>query len=195
MGDHGVAIMAEEKGPAWADPAALGLAGFGLTTVVLNLHNAGLVPTSGYTLAYGYAYGGLAQVIAGVIEFRRGNLFGGTAFTSYGLFWIGLSLLMTLSNMGIFETTGPELAAWMAMWGIFTLYLTIAAYYRGLRAVTVVLALLTILFFMLSASFATGSEPLLRATGIEGIITGLSAVYTSAAIVINDAAKRQVLPV
>jgi succinate-acetate transporter protein len=183
--------MVSEKSQVWANPAALGLAGFGLTTTVLNLANMGVIGSTGYTIAYGYAYGGLAQVIAGIIEFRRGSLFGGTAFTSYGLFWIGLALLETLG----LKTSPGELAAWMFMWGVFTLYLTIAAKILRARATTVVLALLTILFFMLTASFASGSQTLLKITGAEGVATGLSAVYTSAAIVINDAAGKQVLPV
>jgi len=177
----------------WANPAALGLAGFGLTTTVLNLANMGVIKGTGLTIAYGYAYGGLAQVIAGIIEFRRNNLFGGTAFTSYGLFWIGFALLNTLKTLP--PTSNAEIAAWMFMWGIFTLYMTIAAKLLRARAVTVVLTLLTILFFMLTISIATGSEALMKVTGAEGLITGLSAVYTSAAIVINDAAGREVLPV
>ena len=175
----------------WADAAALGLAGFGLTTVVLNLHNMGVIPSAGFTIAYGFAYGGLAQVIAGIIEFRRKNMFGGTAFTSYGLFWIGFALLNTLG----LKTSPGELAAWMAMWGIFTAYLTIASWLRKARAVTTVLFLLVILFFLLAAAFATGSEAILRVAGVEGVITGLSAIYTSAALLINDAAGREVLPV
>ncbi len=162
-----------------------------MTTVVLNLHNMGVVPTAGLTVAYGYAYGGLAQVIAGIIEFRRNNMFGGTAFTSYGLFWIGFALANTLGlKIGV-----AELAAWMFMWGIFTLYLTIAAWLKKAKAVTGVLALLVVLFFLLSAAFATDSKALLRVAGVEGVITGLSAIYTSAALLINDAAGREVLPV
>lgn len=176
----------------WANPAALGLAGFGLTTVVLNLVNMGFIDGTGYTMAYGYAYGGLAQVIAGIIEFRRNNLFGGTAFTSYGLFWIGLALLNTLKALP--PTSNGEIAAWMVMWGVFTLYMTVAAKLMKARATGVVLGLLTVLFFMLSASFATGSEALLKVTGAEGLITGLSAIYVSAATVINDAAGRELLP-
>ncbi len=181
--------MTQEKG--WADPGALGLAGFGLTTLVLNLHNLGLVPTAGFTVAYGYAYGGLAQVIAGIIDFRRGNMFGGTAFTSYGLFWIGFALLNTLG----LKTSGAELAAWMAAWGLFTLYLAVAAYVLRSRAVTVVLALLVILFFMLAAALGLNSSQLLKAAGAEGVVTALAAIYTSAALLLNNAAGRQVLPV
>ena len=184
--------LAEEK-QVWANPAALGLAGFGLTTTVLNLANMGVISGTGLTVAYGYAYGGLAQVIAGIIEFRRNNLFGGTAFTSYGLFWIGFALLNSLKTLP--PTSHGELAAWMFMWGIFTLYLAIAAKLLRERAVTLVLALLVILFFLLSAAFAANSSTLLKIAGAEGIATGLSAVYTSAAIVINDAAGKQVLPV
>ncbi|GAB6148114.1 acetate uptake transporter [Stetteria hydrogenophila] len=185
--------MAEER-VSWGDPAALGLAGFGLTTVALSLHNMGLLATAGLTFAYGYMYGGLAQVIAGIIEFRRNNMFGGTAFTSYGLFWLGLALLVTLENLGVFEASAAELGVWMLLWGLFTLYLTIGAANLQARAVTVVLALLTILFFLLAAANFSGSEGLLHFAGAWGVLTGLSAIYTSAAIVVNTTAGRTVLP-
>jgi hypothetical protein len=154
-----------EQGSSWADPAALGLAGFGLTTTALSLHNVGVIDTAGYTLAYGFMYGGLAQVIAGIIEFRRSNILGGTAFTSYGLFWIGFSLLNLLEALGLFSASPGEIAAWMALWGLFTLYMTVAAAKLGSRAVTVVLTLLTLLFLLLAATFASGSSTLKLVAG------------------------------
>lgn len=185
--------MAKEEG-LWGNPAALGLAGFGLTTTALSLHNLGLLSTAGLTLAYGYMYGGMAQVVSGVIEFRRNNVLGGTAFTSYGLFWIGLALYLTLNSLGISSATPAEIGVWMLLWGIFTLYLTIGAANLKARAVTFVLAVLTILFFLLAAANFSGSEGLLKFAGAWGILTGASAIYTSAAIVINATAGRTVLP-
>lgn len=183
-----------ENQAIWGNPAALGLAGFGLTTVALSLHNMGTLPTAGLTLAYGFMYGGMAQVIAGIIEFRRNNAFGGTAFSSYGLFWIGLALAILLENTGVFESSASEIAAWMALWGIFTLYMAVGAAALKARAVTVVLALLTILFFLLAAADAMNSSGLLKFAGAWGVLTGASAIYTSAAIIINEAAGRTVLP-
>ncbi|MCE4601182.1 MAG: acetate uptake transporter [Desulfurococcales archaeon] len=177
----------------WGNPAALGLAGFGLTTTALSLHNLGVIPTASYTLAYGFMYGGLAQVIAGIIDFRRNNVFGGTAFTSYGLFWLGLSLLTVLEATGIYPEVSPgEFATWMVLWGIFTLYMAVGAYALKARAVTVVLTLLTILFFILAA--AQYSETVLKIAGAWGVLTGLSAVYTSAAIIVNTTMGKEVLP-
>ena len=183
--------MAEAE---WGNPAALGLAGFGLTTVALSLHNAGVVETAGLTLSYGFMYGGMAQVIAGVIDFRRGNTFGGTAFTSYGLFWIGLALLTVLEAAGIYTVSPGELAAWMALWGVFTLYLAVGATALRARAVSVVLWVLTILFFLLAAANKSGSTSLLHLAGWWGVLTGATAIYTSAAIIINAIVGKQVLP-
>jgi len=178
----------------WGNPAALGLAGFGLTTTALSFYNMGVIGASGLTLSYGFMYGGLAQVIAGAISFRRRDTFGGTAFTSYGLFWIGLALLNLLEPYKIFTSSPGELAVWMALWGIFTLYLTVGAIALKARAVSVVLGLLTILFFLLSAALGLNSQPLLKIAGGWGVATGLSAIYTSAAIVINASYGRTVLP-
>ncbi len=175
----------------WGNPAALGLAAFGLTTVLLNLANAGIVKSAVLTMCYGFFFGGLAQVISGIIEFRRGSTFGGTAFTAYGLFWIGLALMTAVTSWFHLAVPDPhEIAAWMFMWGIFTLYLTIVVMKTGPNSLRVVFITLTILFFMLFAAIASGSIPLLRAAGYEGIFCGLSAVYASAEILIKETIKK-----
>ncbi len=175
----------------WGNPASLGLAAFGLTTVLLNLANAGIVRTAVLTMCYGFFFGGLAQVISGIIEFRRGSTFGGTAFTAYGLFWIGLALMSAVTGwFKLVTISSGELAAWMFMWGIFTLYLTIVVLKTGTTSLKVVFVTLTILFFLLFAAFATGSLPILRIAGYEGIICGLSAVYASAEILIKECVKK-----
>ncbi|MEM2865902.1 MAG: acetate uptake transporter [Candidatus Hadarchaeales archaeon] len=182
-----------EKEATLADPAALGLAAFGATTVLLNLHNLDLT-TATLTFAYGFFFGGLAQVIAGIIDFKRNNIFGGTAFTSYGLFWIGLSLLKLFEWEGLVIADTSEIAAWMAIWGIFTLYMTAGSFKVGGRALQVVFVTLTILFFLLSAAFATGEDLLFRIAGAEGVFCGLSALYTSAGVVLNSVYGKRVLP-
>src|SRR5512138_2249194 len=106
-----------------ANPAPLGLLGFGLTTVLLNLHNAGLFPLDTMILAMGLAYGGLAQVIVGIMEYKKGNTFGTVAFSSYGLFWWSLVALLLLPKIEIFAgfaTSHESMAAYFFMWGIFT---------------------------------------------------------------------------
>lgn len=176
-----------------ADPAPLGLAAFGITTVLLNLHNLDLI-TATLTFAYGFFLGGMAQVIAGVIDFKRGNLFGATAFTSYGLFWIGLSLLKLFEWTGLVAADPNEIGAWMALWGVFTLYMTVGSLKVGGRALQVVFATLTLLFFLLSSAYFTGEDLLLKVAGAEGVICGLSAIYTSAGIVLNHVYGKKVLP-
>ena len=104
-----------------ANPAPLGLMGFGMTTILLNIHNAGFFPISAMILAMGLCYGGLAQVIVGIMEFKKGNTFGLTAFTSYGLFWWSLVLLLIFPSMGISEATPAAFMAWyLGLWGVFT---------------------------------------------------------------------------
>jgi len=182
----------------WASPGALGLAGFGLTTVLLNLHNAGLIEMPLITFCYGFFYGGVAQVIAGIIDGKRGDIFGLTAFTSYGLFWIGLALATLLDWLKIVTLTPVEAGYVMLMWGIFTAYLTPGSFKITRFALPTVFVSLTILFFLLSAAFfviaSGGSVLLLRIAGIEGIFCGLSAMYTSAGIVLNTHLGRKVLP-
>ena len=187
-----------------ANPAPLGLLGFGLTTVLLNLHNAGLFGLDTMILAMGLAYGGLAQVIVGIMEFKRGNTFGTVAFSSYGLFWWSLVLLLVLPNNALFSgfsaPTETAMAAYFFMWGLFTF----AMFFGTLkvnRALQFVFMSLTILFFMLTIRELTGNPTLFSAftfnnlTGIEGVICGLSAVYLGFAEVLNEAHKKTVLPI
>ena len=191
--------MAETQKQLFADPSALGLFGFGLTTVLLNVHNLGLVGLANtMAIAYGFFYGGTAQVIAGIIDFKRGNSFGGTAFTSYGLFWLGLALAVTFSWMGLITLTPIDLAWTMLLWGIFTTVL-FAASFRTNKALSFVFGSLATLFYLLTLSnFILAVDPTmtlpLTITGIEGIVCGLSAMYTAAAIVINNMYGREILP-
>ncbi|RLF99794.1 MAG: hypothetical protein DRN65_02145 [Thaumarchaeota archaeon] len=182
----------------WASPGALGLAGFGLTTVLLNIHNAGLFEIPTVTFCLGFFYGGLIQLLAGLIDGKRGDIFGLTAFTSYGAFWIALALAMVFSWLGIAEVTPVELGYAMFFWGLFTLYMTIGSFKVSKFAIPTVFVTLTILFFLLSAGFfvldATGSPIVLRIAGAEGIFCGLSAMYSSAAIVLNTHLGKRVLP-
>lgn len=186
-----------EKGE-WATPAALGLAGFGLTTVLLNIHNAGLFAIPTLTFCLGFFYGGAVQFTAGIIEGRRGDVFGLTAFTSYGAFWIALALAIVLDAARVLELTEIELGYAMLLWGLFTLYMSIGSFKVSRFAIPLVFISLTILFFLLAAGFfvhhATGSPIVLRIAGAEGIFCGLSALYASAAIVINNQYGKAILP-
>jgi len=181
-----------------ANPAPLGLLGFGVTTVLLNLHNAGLFPLDSMILAMGLAYGGLAQVIVGIMEFKKGNTFGTVAFTSYGLFWWSLVFLILLPKTSIFagvnSPTETAMAAYFFMWGFFTFAMFFGTLRKN-RALQFVFASLAILFFLLTARDLTGNTTLGVITGFEGIICGLSAVYLAIADVLNEAHGKTVLPV
>jgi succinate-acetate transporter protein len=187
-----------------ANPAPLGLLGFGMTTVLLNLHNAGLFPLDTMILAMGIAYGGLAQVIVGIMEFRKGNTFGTVAFTSYGLFWWSLVLLLVLPNNSIFTglsaPTETAMAAYFFMWGLFTFTMFFGTLNTN-RALQFVFMSLAILFLMLTIRELTGNPTLFgnftfnNLTGIEGVICGASAVYLAFAEVLNEVHKKTVLPI
>jgi len=180
-----------------ANPAPLGLLGFGMTTVLLNLHNAGFYPLNSMILAMGLAYGGLAQVIAGIMEYKRGNTFGTVAFSSYGLFWWSLVLLLVLPEIKIWNvpaiTDSTTMAAYFFMWGLFT-FIMFFGTLKTNRALQFVFLSLAVLFFLLTAKELTGNADLGVITGYEGIICGLSAVYTGLAEVLNEVHGKPVLP-
>lgn len=182
-------VMSTES-TQWANPGALGLAGFGLNTILLQIHNLGLIQGT-LPLIYGFFWGGAAQIIAGIIDARRGDTFGLTAFTSYGLFWIGLSFYFLLHWMGIVEMENSGLAWLFICWGIFTGYMTLGTLRMSVLHI-IVFATLTILFFLLAAVFF-GALPAMVA-GIEGIFCGAAAAYGSAAIVLHDKFGKWVLP-
>lgn len=184
-----------------ANPAPLGLLGFGVTTVLLNLVNAGAFPLDTVVLAMGIAYGGIAQIIVGVMEFKKGNTFGTVAFLSYGLFWWSLVMLLLLPKLtGFAGPSASSLAAYFVMWGIFTLGMFFGTL-KANRALQFVFGSLFILFFMLAIREVT-NNPVLSGSitfntfvGIEGIICGASAVYLGLAEVLNEAHGKTVLPI
>lgn len=177
-----------------ANPAPLGLMGFGMTTVLLNLHNAGLFELGSMILAMGIFYGGIAQVIAGIMEWKKGNTFGTTAFTSYGLFWLTLVGLIVMPKLGWTQAPAKSaMVAYLVMWGIFTGVLFIGTLKLN-RALQVVFATLTVLFFLLATGDATGNTTIARIAGFEGILCGLSAIYAALAQVLNEVYGKTVLP-
>jgi len=191
-----------------ANPTPLGLLGFGMTTVLLNfVHNARLGPIDGMILAMGLAYGGLAQVIAGVMEYKKGNTFGTIAFTSYSLFWWSFVILSLLPKyyllVGVQEPTNEAMAAYFFMWGLFT-FIMFFGTLKTNRALQFVFMSLAILFFLLAAKSAilsctsltsTDLELFTRIIGFEGIICGLSAVYLALAETLNEIHGKTVLPI
>lgn len=178
-----------------ANPAPLGLCAFGMTTVLLNFANAGLIEISSMILAMGIFYGGLAQVIAGYIEAKKNNTFGLTAFTSYGFFWLSLVGLIVIPSLGwVPKPSDCSMAAYLGMWGIFTFLLFFGTLKLN-RALQFVFGSLTILFFLLAAAHATGNKGLDQIAGYEGIICGASAIYTGIAQILNELYGRTVWPI
>src|ERR1700760_644795 len=178
-----------------ANPAPLGLCAFGMTTVLLNLHNAGFFELNSMILAMGIFYGGLAQVVAGIIEARKNNTFGLTGFTSYGFFWLTLVALIVMPKLG--WMTAPSetgMIAYLVMWGLFTLLLFFGTLKLS-RALQFVFASLTILFFLLALGDYTGNASITHTAGYEGIICGASAIYTGIAGLMNEMYGRVVMPV
>jgi succinate-acetate transporter protein len=178
-----------------ANPAPLGLLGFGMTTVLLNLHNAGFYELNSMILAMGICYGGAAQIIAGVMEWRKGNTFATTAFISYGLFWLSLVTLIILAKLGWgAPSDDTAMAAYLAMWGLFTAVMFVGTL-RLNRALQIVFATLTILFFLLAiGDFTAASAGFKHVTGYEGILCGFSAIYAGLAQVLNELFGKIVLP-
>jgi succinate-acetate transporter protein len=178
-----------------ANPAPVGLLAFGMTTVLLNLHNAGLFELGGMILGMGIFFGGTAQVIAGIMEWKKANTFGATAFLSYGMFWLALVALVVLPKIvpALPAGSSASFVALLVIWGVFTAVMYIGTL-RLNRALQVVFGTLTILFFLLAIAEAQGNATLTRIAGYEGVLCGGSAMYTGFALVLNEIYGRSVLP-
>jgi hypothetical protein len=180
-----------------ADPAPLGLAAFALTTFVLSMFNAGLVDAKGEPIVLGLAlaYGGTAQLLAGMWEFRKGNTFGATAFSSYGAFWISFWAYVAFFAEKIPEANrGSAAGLYLIAWGIFTTYMWVASL-RTTAAVNLVFLLLAITFFVLGIGDAIGNDTISKLGGWLGLATAVAAWYASFAGVTNFTFGREVLPV
>lgn len=177
-----------------ANPAPLGLLAFGMTTVLLNLHNAGIFEMNSMILAMGIFYGGIAQVIAGIMEAKKNNTFGFTAFTSYGSFWLTLAGLMVMPKLGWIPAASENaMVAYLIVWGIFTGCLFFGTL-RISKALQFVFVTLTVLFFLLALGDSTGNASLKTFTGYEGIICGASAMYAGVGALLNEMYGRNILP-
>jgi succinate-acetate transporter protein len=194
-----------EKSEKVANPGPLGLLGFGATTVLLNfVLNLRLGSVDTMILGMGIAYGGVAQIIAGWLEFKKGNTFSAVAFTSYGLFWWSFVLLNLLPGVSVATAPSTEaVTAYFFMWGLFTFVMFFGTLKTN-RALQVVFATLTILFFLLAVKFAllaytsvTASDLELytRVIGVEGIVCGFSAFYLALAEILNEVHGKTVLPI
>ena len=189
--------MSDESKPVFANPAPLGLIGFGSTTIILSLINAGLLPKGGepVVLPLAFAVGGLIQIIAGMMEFRTGNTFGMVAFLSYGAFWWWFASLVLLGSHGVLALSqaGSTIAIVLIGWGVFTLYMWVATF-RLSKALWCVFLTLWITFFLLGFGDLLHVPTLSRAGGWLGLVCGLLAMYTSFALVTNSTFGKTVVP-
>ncbi|MDD1681858.1 MAG: acetate uptake transporter [Methanoregula sp.] len=178
-----------------ANPAPLGLCAFGMTTILLSVHNAGFTALSSPILAMAIFYGGIAQVIVGIMEWKKNNSFGMLTFGSFGFFWISFAAILMLPVLGLAKGPQPvELAVFLAVWGIFALGLFICTL-KMHRLLQVTLAAVVLLVVLLVAAQLTGSSLVLNAGGFVGIIAGALALYMGIGQVINEIYGSRVLPV
>jgi len=178
-----------------ANPGPLGLLGFGMTTILLNLHNADLLPLSIAIVSMGICLGGLAQIIAGIRELCQGNTFGGTAFTAYGLFWWSL-VLIWVNPFGYADVESASKIAmgfYLLLWGIFTAFMFVGTLKHN-RATQVVFGSLAILFFLLAIGDFTGNHIITIIAGWEGIFCGASAIYSAMGQIINSEFGKTIIP-
>ena len=176
-----------------ANPGPLGLLGFGMTTVLLNLCNAGLDDLSIVVIAMGIALGGLAQIIAGVRELKQGNTFAGTAFTAYGLFWWSFVLIKVCPFSTIPAADHVTVGYYLTLWGIFTAFMFVGTLKHN-KATQVVFGSLTVLFFLLAIGDFTHMELITKIAGFEGIFCGLSAIYNAMGQILNAEYGKEIIP-
>jgi len=184
-----------------ADPGPLGLAAFAATTFVLCIFNAGLMeaPYKRVVLPMALAYGGIAQVLAGMWEFKKNNTFGATAFTSYGAFWVTYAAYVWLAQPAIIAAVGKgeehnARGVWLAAWTIFTLFMLLASFGTN-KALVVVFSLLTITFILLTWGVWGAKESIEHLGGWFGLLTAGAAWYTMTAGLLKSTFGRQILPV
>lgn len=175
-----------------ANPAPLGLLGFSMTTILLNLHNAGIIQLSVVIIAMGFALGGAAQIIAGIMEFKKNNMFGATAFVAYGFFWWSLIFIWT-NPLGSNTADDISMGYYLLLWGIFSLAMFIGTLTHNKSSQTIFLSL-TVLFFLLSIGDFTGIAMIKTIAGYVGIFCGASALYASLAQIINHEHKKNIFP-
>ena len=184
--------MSTELKTKIANPGPLGLLGFGMTTVLLNLHNANLLPLSIAIVAMGIALGGLAQIIAGIRELCQGNTFAGTAFTAYGLFWWSL-VLIWVNPFPVNSADKISMGYYLLLWGIFTAFMFVGTLKHN-KATQVVFGSLTVLFVLLALGDFTGNHAITTVAGFEGIFCGLSAIYSAMGQILNAEYGKEIMP-
>jgi hypothetical protein len=168
--------------------------GFGLTTILLSLSNAGYFAVGAAILTMGLFFGGAAQIIAGIMEYKQGNTFGMTVFCSFGFFWVVVIMTILAPRIGLAKVEDTQAMAWLFfLWGVYVVYLTIGTL-RTNRLMQFTFAMLGIVLFLLSASDAFGNADIKVLAGYMGILAGAGAVYMAASHVLLESIGRNVLP-
>ncbi len=176
------------------NPGPLGLLGFGMTTILLNLANAGIVDLSVVVVAMGIALGGFAQIVAGILEFKNNNNFGGTAFTAYGFFWLSLVIIWLLPKDYPGLTADlTSMGFYLLIWGIFTSFMFIGTLSHN-TITKFVFGGLALLFFLLAIGDFTGLRLITNIAGYVGILTGLFAMYSAVGQIVNEELGKKVFP-
>lgn len=179
-----------------ANPTPLGFTGLGLSAVLLSLSYIGLFPVDSMIVAMAIFLGGFAQVFAGLMAWKKGSVFGGTAFCAFGLFWFSLAGLLLMPSLGWIEAPTPiSLASYLFLWGVYTFVMLIATLKLGSKAIMFIFVTLFLLFILLAIVNATGNTGLLVIAGYVGLIMGLAALYTALGIVLNDAYGKTIVPI
>jgi len=178
-----------------ANPAPLGLCAFGMTTILLSLHNAGLTPLGSPILAMAIFYGGIAQVVAGIMEWKKNNTFGMVTFGSFGFFWISFATLLLLPALGLAKAPLPvEMAAFLSVWGIFAVGLFICTL-KMHRVLQITLLAVVLLVILLVTAQLTGNSLILNLGGLVGLVAGGLALYIGMGQVINEVYGNRIFPV
>jgi hypothetical protein len=178
-----------------ANPAPLGLCAFGMTTLLLSLHNVGITPLGSPIIAMAIFYGGIAQVIAGIMEWKKNNTFGMVTFGSFGFFWISFAAIMILPALGLAKAPGPlDLAAFLGVWGLFALGLFVCSF-RMHRILNVTLFFVVLLVVFLVTAELTGVAAIHTLGGVTGLIAGALALYIGMGQIINEVYGSKIFPV
>jgi len=178
-----------------ANAAPLGFTGLGLAAVLLSLSYIGVYPVESMIVSMAIFLGGFAQVFAGIMSWKKGDIFAGTAFSAFGLFWFSLAGLLVMPAIGWAEaSSGTAMAAYLFIWGVYTFVMLIATMKIGVRALQFVFVTLFLLFILLAVVNATGSTGLLVVAGYVGLVMGLGALYTALGMVMNEIHGKTVIP-
>lgn len=175
------------------NPAPLGLLGFGLSTILLNIHNAGFMTINPQIVWLGFFLGGVAQIIAGLKEYKIGNTFGFTAFTAYGLFWMSLVFIWIRPDFASAENQNLAMGFYLLLWFLFTAFMFVGTFKHNTIS-KIVFGLLALLFLLLSIGNFLESDLVLQIAGWVGIISGLSAFYSAVGQIVNEEFGKEILP-